>query len=91
MTNATIVDPLPEGLELKKITIYPQIITIDGKVTVGETPLVEGVDYLYDSQTQTVKFVNQYAQTQESFQVVYDTTVKDSAIPYEGGEVKFKK
>ena len=90
MTNATIVDPLPEGLELKKITIYPQIITIDGKVTVGETPLVEGVDYLYDSQTQTVKFVNQYAQTQESFQVVYDTTVKDSGIPYEGGEVKFK-
>ena len=89
LNNATVTDPMPEGLELSNTTIYKQTIDSSGKVVSVDTahPLVAGKDYEVDGNV--IKFVGDYAKTNESFQIVYETTVKDTIIPEEGGPVKF--
>ncbi|WP_367379000.1 Cna B-type domain-containing protein [Enterococcus gilvus] len=89
LKNATVTDPLPEGLNLADLKIYPQEINLKGEVVnVGTTPLVEGTDYTREGNV--VTFIGNYAETAKSFKLVYQTTVDENKIPYEGGELSFK-
>lgn len=89
LKNATVTDPLPEGLNLADLKIYPQEINLKGEVvSVGTTPLVEGIDYTREGNV--VTFIGNYAETAKSFKLVYQTTVDENKIPYEGGELSFK-
>lgn len=89
LKNATVTDPLPEGLNLSDLKIYPQEINLKGEVvSVGTTPLVEGTDYTREGNV--VTFIGNYAETSKSFKLVYQTTVDENKIPYEGGELSFK-
>ena len=89
LQNATVSDPLPEGTELESLKIYSQTLNLDGSIaSISETPLVEGTDYILDGSV--VTFIGKYAKTRESFELVYDTKILDSKIPYEGGYVTFE-
>ncbi|MCM6856696.1 Cna B-type domain-containing protein [Enterococcus durans] len=89
LNNATVTDPMPEGLNLTGVKVYRQTVDKNGKVVSVDKdhPLIEGKDYTKDGNV--IKFINDYAKTNDSFQLVYETTVKDSAIPAAGGDVKF--
>ncbi|MFC6346518.1 Cna B-type domain-containing protein [Vagococcus carniphilus] len=89
LQNATVSDPLPDGTELESLKIYSQTLNLDGSIaSISETPLVEGTDYILDGSV--VTFIGKYAKTRESFELVYDTKILDSKIPYEGGYVTFE-
>ncbi|MDT2831297.1 Cna B-type domain-containing protein [Vagococcus carniphilus] len=87
LENAIVTDSLPKGTSLEKLTVYQQKINLAGGVSLVEAPLVEGKDYKI--QGNDVIFIGEYAKTNSSFRIVYDTKVEESAIPYDGGYVKF--
>jgi len=94
LVNASVSDPAIKD-ETKKvstsyssITVYPQTVNLDGTVTSTGTPLVEGTDYTQESDG-TITFKGDYADTYQSFKIVYQSDIDTSQIPDEGGNVTF--
>ncbi|MCH4160220.1 MAG: Ig-like domain-containing protein, partial [Bifidobacterium sp.] len=94
LTNATVTDPMPSSTDktvtttLKKVTVYPLTIDLNGNVTGTGDALTEGTDYTVDSQG-TVTFVGDYAKTRNAFKIQYDSDIDSSTVP-DGTSLAFK-
>uniref|UniRef100_UPI00403F6CC0 Cna B-type domain-containing protein n=1 Tax=Candidatus Enterococcus willemsii TaxID=1857215 RepID=UPI00403F6CC0 len=87
LKHATVTDPLPAGTTLKKLTVYPQTVNLKGEVVATGNELIEGADYTINGDV--VTFIGKYANTNQSFKLVYETTIEDEKIPFEGGKITF--
>ena len=88
LENATITDDMPSVLIIDKLTIQEQEVNLKGEVvSVNPTPLVENVDYKVDGKV--VTFIGQYANTNKSFKLTYETSVDQDQIPAAGGTVHY--
>ena len=87
MVDGSVTEEMPDGLNITNISIYPQTVKLNGTVIISETALVEGLHYIIDGSV--VKFIGDYANTNQSFQLVYQTEVDDDKIPFDGGRLDF--
>jgi uncharacterized surface anchored protein len=85
LTNASITDPLPDGLSLNAKTPVTVEDTTTGK------PLILGSDYTFDrDDNNRVKLTGDYAKTGDAFMVTYLTDISEDKIPDKGGRVDFR-
>ena len=94
LINASVSDPAIKDTTDKvltsysSITVYPQTVNLDGTVTSTGDPLVEGKDYTQGPDG-TITFIGDYADTYQSFKIVYQSDIDTSQVPDDGGNVTF--
>lgn len=84
LTNASVTDPLADGLSLSADT--PVAVQ---DVTTNKT-LTEGSDFTFDrNDDNRVSLKGDYAKTGDAFKVTYLTDISEDKIPDEGGQANF--
>ncbi|MEQ7220799.1 Cna B-type domain-containing protein [Vagococcus fluvialis] len=85
LVNATVTDPMPEGLKLTELKVYEQKINLNGEIIPSsQTLLSKGNGYEHSGDIVTFPGENT-----KSYKLVYETVVKEDFIPEEGGDRNF--
>lgn len=85
LVDATVADPMPEGLKLVELKVYEQKIDLNGNIIPGsQTLLSKGNGYERSGDIVTFPGENT-----KSYKLVYETVVKEDFIPEEGGDRSF--
>ncbi|UDM80818.1 Cna B-type domain-containing protein [Vagococcus fluvialis] len=85
LVDATVTDPMPEGLKLTELKVYEQKINLNGEIIPGSQTLLSkgnGYEHLGD-------IVTFPGENTKSYKLVYETVVKEDFIPEEGGDRNF--
>lgn len=84
LIDPTVTENWPDGIQYKSVKVYELVMNLDGTVKeVGRE--LSPDEYTVDANGNvTVK-----GDTNKAYRIVYQTDIKDSAIPEDGGKVSF--
>ncbi|WP_202813108.1 SpaA isopeptide-forming pilin-related protein, partial [Liquorilactobacillus cacaonum] len=87
LKSAQVKENMPDSVSLDSTDVYLLNVGLDGNPTGEGQKLVEGTDYELDSTTGDIQFIGKYADTTQSFRIIYHTTIKESSKPTNGGNL----